>query len=74
MNNKYYYIDFINNKFRICKEYISHIQDDSIYETYEIEFINGITRKNNEVFRQRRKARQFRDKCNRRKKYETRTV
>lgn len=58
---KLYYIDFQNWKFRIFKDYISEFQDDSIDVTFNIEFTNGIIRKNTETFVKRRKARQFRD-------------
>ena len=65
MNRKYYYIAFKNGKYRIFKEFISEIQTDSIYRTYNIYFINGVVRKNNQVYEQRRKARQVRDALNR---------
>lgn len=68
MDRKYYYIFFENNKYRIGKDYIKEIQTDSIDIYYDIEFINGVIRKNNEVFEQRRKARQLRDKLNKRYK------
>lgn len=70
MDRKYYYIFFENNKYRIGKDYIKEIQTDSIDFYYDIEFINGVIRKNNEVFEQRRKARQLRDKLNRKYKKE----
>lgn len=65
MNRKYYYIKFENGKYRIKKEYIAWIQTDSIYAYYYIEFADGVTKTNYEVFEQRRKARQARDKANR---------
>lgn len=68
MDRKYYYIIFKNNKYRIGKDYIKEIQTDSIDIYYDIEFIDGVIRKNNEVFEQRRKARQLRDKLNKRYK------
>lgn len=68
MDRKYYYIFFENNKYRIGKDYIKKIQTDSIDIYYDIEFVNGVIRKNNEVFEQRRKARQLRDKLNKRYK------
>lgn len=64
MDRKYYYLFFKNNKYRIGKDYIKEIQTDSIDFYYDIKFINGVIRKNNEVFEQRRKARQLRDKLN----------
>lgn len=65
MNRKYYYIKFENGKYRIKKEYIAWIQTDSIDAYYYIEFADGIIKTNYEVFEQRRKARQARDKANR---------
>ena len=44
------------------------MQTDSIDIYFDIEFDNGTVRKNNEVFEQRRKARQLRDKLNRKYK------
>lgn len=70
MNRKYYYIAFKNGKYRIFKEFISEVQIDSIDSTYKIYFVNGIVRKNNQVYEQRRKARQFRDALNRCRKYQ----
>ena len=71
MNRKYYYIAFKQGKHRIFKEFIREVQTDSISETYNIYFINGIIRKNNEVFEQRRKARKLRDILNRYRKRTT---
>ena len=68
MDRKYYYLFFKNNKFRIGKDYIKSLQTDSIDIYFDIEFDNGTVRKNNEVFEQRRKARQLRDKLNRKYK------
>lgn len=64
MDQEYYYIQLINGKYRICKDYIFRIQDNSDTKTYYIEFCNGEIRTNNEVFRARRKARQARDYAN----------
>lgn len=64
MDQQYYYIQLINGKYRICKDFIFRLQDDSCAETYYIEFCNGEIRTNNEVFRARRKARQARDYAN----------
>ena len=68
MDRKYYYLFFKNNKYRIGKNYIKEVQTDSIDIYFEIEFDNGTVRENNEVFEQRRKARQLRDKLNRKYK------
>ena len=69
MNRKYYYIGFKNCKYRIFKEFLSELQIDSIHETYKVYFANGIVRKNDEVYEQRRKARKVRDALNRYIKY-----
>lgn len=65
MNRKYYYIYFYNGKYRIGKDYIVSIETTSIYFYYHVEFLNGTIRKNYNVYEQRRKARQARDKANR---------
>lgn len=69
MNRQYYYINYINGKYRICKDYILYIQDDSVQATYKIYFINGIEKPNTHVFEKRRKARQMRDYLNKNKRY-----
>ena len=33
MDQEYYYIQLINGKYRICKDYIFRIQDNSYTET-----------------------------------------
>lgn len=68
MNKKYYYVVFKQGKYRIFKEFIREIQTDSIKETYNIYFDNGIIVNNEQVFEKRRKARQFRDMLNRQQK------
>lgn len=70
IDKKFYYVDFINSKYRICKEYIKGVQTNSTTRHYKIYFCNGIERNNDKVFIKRRKARQFRDTLNRFRKYE----
>lgn len=64
MNIKLYYVDFVNGKFRIFKEYVDYIEGWSTEKYVNIVFINGVERKNCDVFEKRRKARQNRDFLN----------
>lgn len=63
-NRQFYYVDLKDGKFRIFKDYIDSIQEDSIEENFKVYFKNGIIRPHNEVYEQRREARQARDKKN----------
>lgn len=60
MNIKLYYVDFVNGKFRIFKEYVDYMEGCTADDYITIVFINGIVRKNCDVFEKRRKARQNR--------------